>query len=90
MTATSHPDSHHPAGTSAYPNQAFAIGRHTLGLQFHPEVTAAGLERWYVGHAFELASTGICVPKLRKQSETFASVLEDAVQRFWGEWLSLL
>ena len=84
------PDSHHLAGTSAYPNQAFAIGRHALGLQFHPEVTAAGLERWYVGHASELASAGICVPKLRKQGETFAPVLEAAAQRFWGEWLSLL
>jgi GMP synthase (glutamine-hydrolysing) len=82
--------SHHLAGTNAYPNQAFAIGRQTLGLQFHPEVTAAGLERWYVGHACELGNAGICVPKLRQESEAFAPALEDAAQRFWGEWLSLL
>lgn len=82
--------SHHLAGTSAYPNQAFAIGRHALGLQFHPEVAARGLERWYVGHACELGNAGISVPKLRQQSEAFAPALEDAAQRFWGEWLSLL
>jgi GMP synthase (glutamine-hydrolysing) len=84
------PGSHHLAGTGAYPNQAFAIGRHALGLQFHPEVTAEGLERWYVGHACELGSAGISVPKLRQESATFAPALEDAAQRFWGEWLSLL
>lgn len=82
--------SHHLAGTSAYPNQAFAIGRHALGLQFHPEVTAAGLERWYVGHACELGNAGVRVPKLRQDSETFAPALEAVAQRFWGEWLSLL
>jgi GMP synthase (glutamine-hydrolysing) len=82
--------SHHLAGTSAYPNQAFAIGRHALGLQFHPEVTTAGLERWYVGHACELASAGIRVPKLRQESEAFAPALEGAAQRFWAGWLSQL
>jgi GMP synthase (glutamine-hydrolysing) len=84
------PGSHHLAATSAYPNQAFAIGRHALGLQFHPEVRAAELERWYVGHACELANAGISVPKLRQESQAFAPALEDAAQRFWEEWLSLL
>lgn len=82
--------SHHLAGTSPYPNQAFAIGRQALGLQFHPEVTAAGLECWYVGHACELENAGICVTTLRQESEAFAPALEDAAQRFWEEWLSLL
>lgn len=82
--------SHHLAGTTAYPNQAFAIGRHALGLQFHPEVTTAGLERWYVGHACELGNAGIRVPKLRQESEAFAPALEDAAEHFWEAWLSLL
>ncbi len=35
------------ASTSKYPNQAFSWGKHCLALQFHPEVTARGLERWF-------------------------------------------
>lgn len=81
---------HHLAGTNAYPNQAFALGRHALGLQFHPEVSSSGMERWYVGHACELGSAGINVPKLRQESETFAPALEIAAQRFWAGWLVLL
>jgi GMP synthase (glutamine-hydrolysing) len=83
-------NAYHLARTSAYSNQAFAIDRHVLGLQFHTEVTARGLERWYVGHACELGSAGIEVPLLRQQSKTFAPALEDAAQRFWREWLSRL
>ncbi len=45
------------ASTRRTPNQAFALGRHALALQFHIETTARGLERWYVGHAIEIAST---------------------------------
>ncbi|MGH9609274.1 MAG: glutamine amidotransferase [Bryobacteraceae bacterium] len=81
-------NSHHLAGTAAYPNQAFTIERHTLGLQFHPEVTAQGLERWYVGHAGELKNAGIRVPQLRRDSEILAPKLEEPARRFWRKWLS--
>ncbi len=84
------PGSSHLAGTSTYPNQAFAIGRHTLGLQFHLEVTAPALERWYVGHAGELSSIQMDIPKLRRQSETFAPALEQAAHLFWDQWLAQL
>jgi len=81
---------HHLAETNAYPNQAFALGRHALALQFHPEVSSSGMERWYVGRACELGSAGIKVPKLRQESEIFAPALEIAAQRFWAGWLVLL
>lgn len=80
-------NAHHLAATDAYRNQAFAIGRHTLGLQFHSEVTAQGLERWYVGHANELAHAGINVSQLRAESQVLAPKLELAAQRFWQSWL---
>lgn len=67
------------AGTERYPNQAFAWGRHALALQFHIEVTAPGLERWWVGHALEIALTdGVAVPALRRESGARAGGLEDA------------
>ena len=47
------------AGTTHYANQAFVVGDYALALQFHPEVTVQGFERWYVGHASELAQAGI-------------------------------
>lgn len=80
-------NSHHLAATTAYASQAFAIGRHALGLQFHVEVSAAGLERWYVGHACELSAAKISVAELRRQSETFAPALQEASRQFWKEWL---
>jgi GMP synthase (glutamine-hydrolysing) len=78
------------AKTDAYTNQAFAIGEHILGLQFHPEVTARGLEHWYVGHACELANAGISVSALRQETEKFAPTLEPAAQHLWRGWLSRL
>jgi GMP synthase (glutamine-hydrolysing) len=81
-------NSHHLAATKAYPHQAFAIERHTLGLQFHPEVTAQGLERWYVGHGGELKGVGIGVQQLRKESESYAPRLQESASRFWRRWLS--
>lgn len=80
----------HLAGTTAYANQAFAIGQYGLGLQFHPEVTEQGLERWYVGHACELANAKIDIGQLRKDSQIYAPRLEIAAQRFWRNWLASL
>ncbi|MEO6815303.1 MAG: glutamine amidotransferase [Edaphobacter sp.] len=80
-------DAQHLASTTAYPNQAFAIGQYALGLQFHPEVTAQNLERWYVGHACELAHAEISVAQLREDSRIFAPMLEAAAQRFWQGWI---
>jgi GMP synthase (glutamine-hydrolysing) len=61
-----------------------------LALQFHPEVTAEGLERWYVGHICELSAAGLSVPALREQARSFASDLERRCSRFFTHWLSLV
>jgi len=79
---------HHLAATTAYANQAFAIGNHALGLQFHVEATAPGLERWYVGHACELGAAGIDVRRLRQEGKTFAPALNSAAQHFWRGWFA--
>jgi GMP synthase (glutamine-hydrolysing) len=82
------PDGAKPlAKTDQYENQAFAIGGNALALQFHPEVTAPGLERWYVGHAVELAKRGISVAALRAAGLAHAPALMQAARAFWNGWL---
>jgi GMP synthase (glutamine-hydrolysing) len=84
------PGSQHLARTPLYENQAFAIGKTALALQFHPEVTAAGLERWYVGHACELHQKGIPVQELRASTQEFAPALLGAAAHFWNLWLNYI
>ena len=77
----------HLARTSQYENQAFAMGNYALAMQFHPEVTASALERWYVGHCAELSGAGIPIPQLRRESIRFASQLQASAKVVWSEWL---
>jgi len=76
------------ASTPMYENQAFAVGSHILAMQFHPEVTAKGLERWYVGHACEISSVaGLSVQQLRDAARTHETALRPAASACLGEWL---
>ncbi|MFT3906413.1 MAG: glutamine amidotransferase [Steroidobacteraceae bacterium] len=84
------PGAQHLAATARYAHQGFAIDDYVLALQFHPEVTAQGLERWYVGHAAELGQAGIDVAQLRRDSQRLAPLLETGVQPFWRRWLDEL
>jgi GMP synthase (glutamine-hydrolysing) len=78
------------AATDLYANQAFTIELNALALQFHPEVTAEGLERWYVGHASELSRRRIPVPELRAAARLHAPRLVKAAQMFWNRWLDYI
>jgi GMP synthase (glutamine-hydrolysing) len=78
------------AKTEHYTNQAFALGSYALGLQFHPEVSATGLESWYVGHACELHHAGISAASLRSAAHEKAAALEEAAARFWKLWLDTI
>jgi GMP synthase (glutamine-hydrolysing) len=80
----------HLAKTETYDHQGFVIEDFALGLQFHPEVTAAGLERWYVGHACELHHAGIHAANLRASARKHAASLEASAARFWKLWLDSL
>jgi GMP synthase (glutamine-hydrolysing) len=77
------------ASSEIYAHQAFAVGRNVLGLQFHPEVTEAGLERWYIGHACEIAATpGVEVAALRAGAKLYAPALENSAAAFLAAWLN--
>ncbi|MBT8130440.1 MAG: glutamine amidotransferase [Gammaproteobacteria bacterium] len=80
-------DAQYLASSEQYPNQAFSLGK-TLALQFHPEVTARGLEQWFVGHTAEIHQTeGISVQQLREDSARFADTLQARAYLFFTEWL---
>lgn len=76
------------ASTPACANQAFALGDHTLALQFHIEVSAAHLEHWLVGHIHELDHGGIDVEKLRDDARLYAADSTAQGARLLAEWLA--
>ena len=81
----------HLASSALVQQQAFALGKTILGLQFHAEVDAlSGFERWLVGHAHELASAGIDIPALRRDAERHGGALVEASTRLFREWLAAL
>jgi GMP synthase (glutamine-hydrolysing) len=75
------------ASTEVCRNQGFSWGANALGLQFHPEATAARLEQWFIGHACELAAAKISVAKLRADTQHYASKLEIQTRKCFEEWL---
>jgi GMP synthase (glutamine-hydrolysing) len=78
----------HLAATPVYVNQAFAWGKRGLAVQFHPEVTAHGIERWLIGHACEISTTpGVSVLKLRQDTRRYAADLQVQAMKFWQAWL---
>ncbi len=78
----------HLASSPRTPNQAFAWERHGLALQFHVETTPRGLERWYVGHTLEIATTpGMSVAALRADTMRHAKAAEAAGAAALEAWL---
>jgi GMP synthase (glutamine-hydrolysing) len=75
------------ASTPICRNQAFGVGRRGLGLQFHAEVTASGLERWYIGNIGELQATRLDLSELRATAARHAPALRAQGERFFNEWL---
>lgn len=76
------------ASTALCATQGFAIGPNILGLQFHPEVNAcAGIERWLIGHAAELAAACIDPCALRDDAVRQGPYLREAGRKMFTEWL---
>lgn len=79
------------ASTPQTPTQAFSWGLYGLALQFHVEVSAAGLERWYVGHVAEISAVpGVDVPGLRAAAQIHAPAMRTLAPRLFGQWLDQL
>ena len=72
-----------------YENQAFAWGKRGLALLCHAEVTACGLERWFIGHASEIGLvSGMSVAQLRQDTRRYAPQLQVRAMSCWHTWLS--
>lgn len=79
----------HLARTPAISNQAFAIEDYGLALQFHLEADPSQLERWYIGHAAEIAAAkDIDVPTLRAQAARHAQALVPVAEAIFTNWVS--
>jgi GMP synthase (glutamine-hydrolysing) len=79
----------HLASTPTYDHQAFAWGTRGLALQFHAEVTARGLERWFLCHAHEIDLTpGLSVGQLRKDTQAYAPRLQVRAASLWQTWVN--
>ncbi len=81
-------DASHLAATALTPHQAFAWQNLGLALQFHIEATAAGLDRWYVGHALEIATApGLSLAALRADAARHAPALAPRAAQVLNAWL---
>jgi GMP synthase (glutamine-hydrolysing) len=67
----------HLAASAMVKHQAYAWGPAALALQFHIEVKGADLEKWFIGHAAEIAATkSVSVKGLRADTARLAPALE--------------
>ncbi len=76
------------ASTPITKNQAFAIGSHVLGLQFHMEADPLKIERWLIGHACELVAAGIDIAVLRSDARLYGAAIAEAGQACLKAWLA--
>ncbi|MEN3951322.1 glutamine amidotransferase [Iodidimonas sp. SYSU 1G8] len=75
------------ASSDTYPHQAFAIGAHTLALQFHAEADPRRIEQWLIGHAAELSASGVDVPGLRQRTAAVRDAVEAAAPDLLNRWI---
>jgi GMP synthase (glutamine-hydrolysing) len=78
------------ASSAVTPNQAFGLGERVLGVQFHPELQIANLERWLIAFSQSLRAAGIEPAALRRQAQRFGPGMERAGKALFNAWLDRL
>ena len=77
------------AGGAVFPNQAYRYGERVVGLQFHPEVTAAQLREWHRNHPGDLAKPGgDPLPQQISDDERHRAGVERWLEGFLARWLA--
>ena len=71
-----------------FPNQAFQYGGNAYGLQFHPEVTVAGMSRW-MREAAHMLTAPNAHPRDRQLADAakYDAPLADWLNRFLDRWI---
>lgn len=78
------------AASDLYPNQAFRIGKHAYGFQFHPEATATQIAHWHARDQEELAGPGAqTVPMQLRDLDTYTPHIRVWLHDFLNKWLHL-
>ncbi|WNF01344.1 glutamine amidotransferase [Streptomyces luomodiensis] len=77
----------HLASTTRCPHQAFAVGAHVLGLQFHLEADHRDIEHWLMGHAEALLAADIDPRTLRRDAAAVGPKLSRQAADAVTEWL---
>ena len=78
------------ATTLHCPEQAFQIGQHAVGLQFHVEASPASIERWIEADQAFIHSAGSSGTRIRRDQERFQSSLEREGNRLLDQLLNHL
>ena len=78
------------ASSSAYNNEAFALGAHVLAVQFHPELTEEMHESWITDGLAELAVLEIEPDDLRRDALANGPAMQAASVAMFSEWLEAL
>jgi GMP synthase (glutamine-hydrolysing) len=76
------------AATAGTPCQAFMVGDHALGIQFHAEFEPEALEQWLTGHAVELHHAGVDLRRLREDTQRYGAGVAKAGQAVIRDWLT--
>ena len=58
------------------PEQAFQIGQHAVGLQFHVEASPINVERWIAADQAFIRSAGTSGERIKRDQKRFQSTLE--------------
>lgn len=77
------------ASSERFPNQGFIIGRHAIGLQFHPEISSRALEAWLKEYEGDLrpGPDVMTAQAMREAIARHERALSERGQTFLQAWL---
>ncbi len=78
------------AGNPAYPNQAYRVGRHVYGLQFHIETDESLVRAWATSDPVGVAGSGLDVETVCARAAAVHPDLEEVWAPFAGRFADLV